>query len=97
MSVLESDVGSGKLLDGDLQPRRLHPDGVVGVVEDGEDGLGGALQAGRQVEAALARTPERAVLLLQEDLRRHLHVSNLNNIDRITSLLYFIIRIKISN
>ena len=78
MSVLESDVGAGELLDGDLQPHRLHPDGVVGVVQHWEYGLGGALDAGGQVEAPLARTPERAVLLLQEDLRRHLDISHLN-------------------
>ena len=81
MPVLEPDVRSCKLLDGDLQPRRLHPDGVVGVVEDGEDGLGGAVEAGGQVEAALAGPAERpaAVLLLQEDLRRHLHISHLDD------------------
>ena len=47
------------------------------MVQHGEDGLGGAVEPGRQVEAALARAPEPTVLLLVEDLRRHLHVSHL--------------------
>ena len=78
MPVLESDVGAGELFDGDLQAHRLHPHRVVDVVQDGEDGPGGALEARGEVEAPLAR-PEHAVLLPQEHLRRDLDVSHLQS------------------